>query len=191
VSAAEVVAREELPGARVFEVAVGNLLTQRVDAIVNAANGRLAHGGGVAAAIARAAGPELEDEGDRLVARQGTVATGDAVVTTAGRLPFRAVIHAVGPHRGEGDEETLLVSALRAAFERAADLALESVAFPAVSSGIFAVPLEVCARAYVRAVREHVGACPASSLRLLRLCLVAGPLVELVTAEFARRRPGA
>jgi O-acetyl-ADP-ribose deacetylase (regulator of RNase III) len=71
------------------------------------------------------------------------------------------------------------------------ELGLESVAFPAVSSGIFAVPLEVCARAYVRAVREHVAACPASSLRLLRLCLVDGPLVGLVAAELGRSRTGA
>lgn len=175
-----------LAGGRVFEVVVGNLLEQHVDAIVNAANGHLAHGGGVAAAIARAAGPELERDGDRLVAQHGPLVTGEAVVTSAGRLPLKGVIHAVGPHRGEGDEEALLVRALRAAFQRAAERGWGSVAFPAVSSGIFAVPLDNCARAYVRAVLEHVAAVPQTSLRQIRLCLVAGPLVELVARELAR-----
>lgn len=182
---AGIVAREDLPGGRVFEVVVGDLLREPVDAIVNAANGHLAHGGGVAAAIARAAGPELEADGDRLVAERGPVPTGEAVVTTAGRLPFRGVVHAVGPRLGEGDEETKLVRALRAAFERAGERRWSSISFPAVSSGIFAVPLSVCARAYLRAVREHVAGRPDTSLRVLRLCLVPGPLVEIVRAELA------
>ena len=179
-----------LAGGRVFEVVVGNLLAEPVDAIVNAANGQLAHGGGVAAAIARAAGPALAQEGDRIVEQRGAIPTGDAVVTTAGRLPHRAVIHAVGPIQGQGDEERLLVRALRSAFERASERGLASIAFPAVSSGIFAVPLETCARAYVRAVVEHVAASPQTSLRAIRLCLVPGPLVELVRAEVARSAAG-
>ena len=187
--AAEIVAREDLPGGRVFEVVIGDLLQEPVDAIVNAANGQLAHGGGVAAAIARAAGPELEAEGDRLVAEQGAIPTGAAVVTTAGRLPFRGVVHAVGPRLGEGDEEAKLVQALRSAFERAGERGWSSVSFPAVSSGIFAVPPDTCARAYVRAVREHLAAHAGTSLRLLRLCLVRGPLVDLVRAELGGEAP--
>lgn len=181
------IAREEYPGGRAFEVVVGDLLAQTADAIVNAANGRLAHGGGVAAAVARAAGPELEDEGDRIVAARGPLAVGEAVVTTAGRLPFQGVIHAVGPHHGVGREEQLMVQALGAAFERAHERGWASVAFPAVSSGIFAVPLEVCARAYVRAVREFFAAHDETSLRTLRLCLVGGPLVALVQQELGRK----
>ena len=76
---------------------MGDLLAEPTEAIVNAANGHLAHGGGVAAAIARAAGPALEDEGGRIVAARGPLAVGEAVVTTAGRLPFKGVIHSVGP----------------------------------------------------------------------------------------------
>ncbi len=179
----EAVAREELAGGRVFEVVIGDLLREPVEALVNAANGHLAHGGGVAAAIARAAGPALEEEGDRIVARRGVIPTGDAVLTTAGRLPFRAVVHAVGPRLGEGDEEAKLVRALTSAFARASERAFSSLSFPAVSSGIFAVPLPVCARAYVRAVREFFSEHPESSLRLVRLCLMPGPLVELVRRE--------
>jgi O-acetyl-ADP-ribose deacetylase (regulator of RNase III) len=181
-----VIAREQYPGGRTFEVVTGDLLSEPVDAIVNAANGHLAHGGGVAAAIARAAGPELEEEGDRIVSQRGTIAVGDAVVTTAGRLPFKGVIHAVGPHQGLGREEERLTKALQAAFLRANERGWASVSFPAVSSGIFAVPLGVCARAYVRAVRGFFAAHPDTSVRTLRLCLFDGPLVELLKAELER-----
>jgi O-acetyl-ADP-ribose deacetylase (regulator of RNase III) len=177
------IAREEYQGGRVFEVVTGDLLAEPVDAIVNAANGRLAHGGGVAAAIARAAGPALEEEGDRLVAERGPVPVGEAVVTTAGRLPFKGVIHAVGPYKGLGREEERLVQALQAALLRAHERGWASVSFPAVSSGIFAVPLDVCARAYLRAVRGFFAARPDTCLRTVRLCLLDGPLVELVKAE--------
>jgi O-acetyl-ADP-ribose deacetylase (regulator of RNase III) len=154
----------------------GDLLAEPVDAIVNAANGHLAHGGGVAAFIARAAGPALQEECERLIAARGPLATGSAVVTTAGRLPFKGVIHAVGPRQGEGDEEKKLVKALMASWERAHENGWKSVSFPAVSSGIFAVPLPVCARAYLKAAR-------ASPLRKVRLCLRDQPVIDAVLQE--------
>jgi len=172
-----------LAGGQKLQIAQGDITTEQVDAIVNAANGELAHGGGVAAAIARAAGSALEDEGDRIVAQRGPIPTGDAVATTAGRLPFEGVVHAVGPRLGQGDEERRLVAALASAFARASERGWASIAFPAVSSGIFAVPLDVCARAYVRAVREFFAVRPESSLRRVRLVLVRGPLVDLVRSE--------
>lgn len=165
------IARLELGGGRVFVVEVGDLLRAPVDAIVNAANGHLAHGGGVARAIAAAAGPALDEEGQAIVRARGPIPTGEAVVTTAGRLPFQGVIHTVGPIQGRGDEETKLVRALRSAFLRAHERGWTSVAFPAVSSGIFAVPFDVCARAYVRAVREHAGEHPGGPLATFRLVL--------------------
>jgi O-acetyl-ADP-ribose deacetylase (regulator of RNase III) len=150
-----------------------------VDAIVNAANGHLAHGGGVAGIISRAAGPELQAESDALIRRLGPLPTGSAVVTTAGKLPFKGVIHAVGPRQGEGDEENKLFKALTAAFARANEKGWTSVSFPAVSSGIFAVPLEVCARAYVKAAR-------ASPLRNVRLCLRDQPVIDAVMKELRK-----
>ena len=157
----------------------GNLLEEPVDAIVNAANGHLAHGGGVAGIISRAAGPELQAESDRLVAERGPFATGSAVVTGAGKLPFKGVIHAVGPRFGEGDEERKLVKALTAAFALAAEKGWTSVAFPAVSAGIFAVPLDICARAYLAAAR-------AARLRKLRLCLRDQPVIDAVLKALAK-----
>jgi O-acetyl-ADP-ribose deacetylase len=160
-------------------VVKGNLLDEPVDAIVNAANGHLAHGGGVAGIIARAAGPELQAESDRLVREKGPFKTGSAVVTTAGKLPFKGVIHAVGPRQGEGDEETKLFQALTSAFARAREKGWASVSFPAVSSGIFAVPLDVCARAYVKAMR-------ASPLSKVRLCLRDQPVIDAVLQELSQ-----
>lgn len=174
----------ELRGGRQLRLVEGDLLTEPVDAIVNAANGHLAHGGGVAAVLARAAGRALEEEGRAYVREHGPVSTGGAVVTTAGDLPFAGVVHAVGPRQGEGDEEDKLTAAISTALLRAHERGWRSLSFPAVSSGIFGVPLETCARAYVRGVREHFAQQPDSSLREVRLCLLPGsPLADLVTRE--------
>jgi putative ATPase len=172
-----------LPNGARLEVVVADLLAETTDAIVNAANGGLAHGGGVAGAISRAAGPELDRESEAIVRERGPIPTGEAVVTTAGRLPFQGVVHTVGPRLGEGDEERRLEQALTSAFRRAHERGWRSLSFPAVSAGIFAVPPDVCARAYVRAARRFFAEEPGTSLVLLRLCLLAGPLAEAVRRE--------
>lgn len=177
----KVLASVSFPPKLVFEVILGNLLEEPVDAIVNAANGHLAHGGGVAAVIARAAGPALQEESDRIVRERGPFATGSAVVTTAGKLPFKGVIHAVGPRWGEGDEEAKLARALSAAFECARERGWTSVSFPAVSAGIFAVPLDICARAYLVSVR-------AAGLGKVRLCLRDQLIVEAVLRELSKTK---
>lgn len=164
---------------RFFRVVRGNLLEEPVDAIVNAANGHLAHGGGVAGIISRAAGPELQAESDRIVAAHGPFPAGSAVVTTAGRLPFKGVIHAVGPRYGEGNEEEKLTGCLAAAFACAEGRGWQSVSFPAVSAGIFAVPLAICARAYAAAARR-------APLRNVRLCLRDQPVIDAVLKELSK-----
>lgn len=180
---AEVRKSLELPNGRRFLLVVNDLLWEPVDAIVNAANGRLAHGGGVAAAISRAAGDALDDESRAYVAEHGAVPTGEAAVTTAGKLEFKGVIHAVGPRMGDGDEEEKLTQAVANALLRAHERGWTSISFPAISSGIFMVPMDVCARAYLSGVRRHFEEQPDSSLREVRCCLFLGPLVDLVAAE--------
>jgi O-acetyl-ADP-ribose deacetylase (regulator of RNase III) len=180
------IGRLEFPGHRAFEADVTDLLIEPTLCIVNAANGHLAHGGGVAAAIARAAGSALVDAGDEYVRTHGPIPTGEAVVTTAGNLPFMGVIHAVGPRQGEGDEEAKLMRALLSAFARAEEHGWDSLSFPAISSGIFAVPLDVCARAYVRAAQEFYAAHPESALKTIRLAVFDGPIVEAVRAELEK-----
>jgi O-acetyl-ADP-ribose deacetylase (regulator of RNase III) len=129
----------------------GDITTLRVDAIVNAANTSLAPGGGVCGAIHRAAGVDLAVA----CARLGGCPTGDARVTPGFDLPARHVIHAVGPvwHGGDHGEADLLAACYRAALARADEVGARSVAFPAISTGIFGYPLEPATRVAVDTVR--------------------------------------
>ena len=138
-----------------IEFVVGNLTEQAVDVVVNAANESLLGGGGVDGAIHRAGGPEILAESSRL----GGCPTGDAKATTAGRLPARWVIHAVGPvWRGGGaGEAEQLASAHRRALEVARGLGASTVAFPAISCGIYGYPPELAAPVAVGTARELEG----------------------------------
>ena len=123
-----------------IEVARLDITLARVDAIVNAANEGLQLGSGVAGAIRRRGGQSIQEECDRI----GSCAIGEAVVTGAGNLPARWVIHAVGPrwHGGEQGEEMALASAVLAALSRADEIGARSVAIPAISTGVFEFPVE-------------------------------------------------
>jgi O-acetyl-ADP-ribose deacetylase (regulator of RNase III) len=140
-----------------LELLEGDITTVSADAIVNAANSRLIPGGGVDGAIHRAGGPEIEAEARRL----GGCPTGQAVITTAGRLPAGKVIHTVGPiYRGSPEDARLLASAYRNSLELAARHGLRSVAFPSLSTGVYGYPLAEAAGVALAAVKEGILASP-------------------------------
>jgi O-acetyl-ADP-ribose deacetylase (regulator of RNase III) len=161
-------------GQATIEVEEGDLLAAPVDAIVNPANERLEHGGGLARLIARAAGPELQQESVRI----GFVATGQAVATSAGRLPHRYVLHTPGPvwHGGDQEEPELLASCHRAVVALAADLGCQSLAVPGISTGIFGYPVEQAAPVALRATRDALA--EHSGVTLVRFCLWGPEAVE-------------
>ena len=136
----------------------GDITTLAVDAIVNAANEQLAPGGGVCGAIHRAAGPELATA----CAALGRCATGSAVITPGFALPAKYVIHAVGPvwHGGRAGEADLLAGAYRASLALCREHGLESVAFPAISTGIYGYPLAAATAIAVATVRDWLAAEP-------------------------------
>lgn len=139
-----------------ISVVQGDITQEKVDAIVNAANSRLAGGGGVDGAIHRAAGPELMQYCDAIRALEGGCPTGSAVITPAGKLPCRYVIHAVGPiwHGGSQNEEELLAATYRKALALAEEHGLRSIAFANISTGVYGFPKERAAKIVAKVMQD-------------------------------------
>ena len=150
---------------KTLELCEGDITELDTDAIVNAANSRLILGGGVAGAIARKGGPAIQEECNRI----GGTPVGTAAITTGGRLRARHVIHAVGPRMGEGDEDRKLESATRSSLNVAETNGLRSIAFPAVSTGIFGYPIDRCARIMLSVALERLRA--STPLNRIAFCL--------------------
>jgi O-acetyl-ADP-ribose deacetylase len=154
----------------------GDITKSSVDAIVNAANSSLMGGGGVDGAIHRAGGPEILEECRLIVQRHGPLATGNAVITTAGLLPARHVIHTVGPIWGSIDEDEA-VALLRSCYRNSLDLARDhecrSIAFPNISTGVYRFPLRLAATTAVAAVRRWVETDPAALESIHFVCHAA------------------
>lgn len=158
---------ERSVGKAILRLIQGDITERNVDAIVNAANSRLQHGGGVAGAIVRKGGQIIQEESDRI----GFVPVGQAALTGAGNLPARYVIHAVGPRMGEGDEDTKLKSAVASSLRLASGKGLRSVAVPAISSGIFGFPKDRCAAILVNEAMRFLEENPDTSLQLIEFCV--------------------
>jgi O-acetyl-ADP-ribose deacetylase (regulator of RNase III) len=175
---------QRLATGQIIRVVQGDLTAEKSDAIVNAANEHLAHGGGVAGAISRQGGPTIQAESNEWVRRHGRVVTGSAAITGGGKLPAKFVIHAVGPVWGSGNEEARLGSAVRSALTLAEGKGLQSISIPGISSGIFGGSKAICARVIVQATRDHFRENPAGTLREVRFCNIdqatAAAFVEAV-----------
>ena len=170
-------------GKALIELVQGDITEVDTDAIVNAANASLWMGGGVAGAIRRKGGPEIQKECDRI----GGTFVGGAVITTGGKLKARHVIHAVGPRQGEGDEDRKLKNATLNSLKVADENKLRSIAFPAISTGIFGYPLDKCAAIMLSTTIEYLKG--KSGLEKVVFCLYDSPAFDAFAAELARQLP--
>jgi O-acetyl-ADP-ribose deacetylase (regulator of RNase III) len=161
-----IVAEQAING-KMLRLVQGDITERDVDAIVNAANSFLQHGGGVAGAIVRKGGQIIQEESDRI----GHVPVGNAAITTAGRLPAKYVIHAVGPRMGEGDEDNKLKSAVISSLQIAAAKGFKSISVPAISSGIFGFPKERCARILITEAADYLRKNQGSGLEVVEFCV--------------------
>ncbi|MDN5324306.1 MAG: hypothetical protein PWP02_16 [Thermosipho sp. (in: thermotogales)] len=154
----------------IVEVVNGDITKEETEAIVNAANSHLSHGGGVAGAIVRAGGRIIQEESNEYVKNHGPVETGEVAVTSAGSLPAKYVIHAVGPiwKGGKENEKELLAKAIRNVLKKANELKLKSISIPAISSGIFGFPKKLCAQIFAEEIENFLKN-NKTSLELIRL----------------------
>jgi putative ATPase len=169
-SAAAVLFEHTLPTGQTIRVVQGDLTAEISEAIVNAANEWLQHGGGVAGAIRRRGGEVIQQESNAWVQQHGPVRTGSAAITSGGKLAAKYVIHAVGPVWGSGSEEQKLAGAVRSVLTLAGEHRLTSISIPGISSGIFGGPKDICARVIIQATFEHLQQHPATSLKEVRFC---------------------
>ncbi|OGW36385.1 MAG: Appr-1-p processing protein [Nitrospirae bacterium RBG_13_39_12] len=160
----------------------GDITSREVDAIVNAANSLLQHGGGVAGAIVRKGGQVIQDESDKI----GFTPVGTAVITGAGKLPAKFVIHAVGPRMGEGDEDNKLKNAVLNSLMLASGKGLKSISMPAISSGIFGFPKDRCAAILISESLNYMKETPKSSLELIEFCVYDDLTLGYFKKEFDR-----
>lgn len=163
-----------------LELVEGDITDLDVEAIVNAANENLILGGGVAGTIKRRGGPSVQEECRRI----GSTPVGTAVITGAGKMKFKHVIHAVGPRMGEGDEDRKLSAAVRSSLALADRHGLKSVAIPAISTGNFGYPVERCARILLTEVHRYLQG--GTKLQRVIVCLYDEATWKLFARELRR-----
>ncbi|MEW6536076.1 MAG: macro domain-containing protein [Candidatus Auribacterota bacterium] len=162
------------------ELNIGDITESDTDAIVNPANSALQLGGGVAGAIRKKGGPLIQRECDKI----GHCEVGHAVITSAGELKARYVIHAVGPRMGEGDEDDKLSDTVLNALKLAEEHCLQSITFPAVSTGIFGYPIDRCASVMLSTVAGYIK--NGTNIRKICICLFDSHAYETFRMELER-----
>ncbi len=167
---------------KVIRLVSADITERDVDAIVNAANSRLQHGGGVAGAIVRKGGRIIQEESDRI----GYVPVGGAAITTGGKLKARYVIHTVGPRMGEGDEGNKLKKAMNSVLTLATEKKLRSISVPAVSAGIFGFPKDRCAKILVGEAAAFLKSRGDTPLETIEFCIYDKETYEFFKAEFEK-----
>jgi O-acetyl-ADP-ribose deacetylase (regulator of RNase III) len=168
-----------------IELMEGDITDMKTVAIVNAANENLVLGGGVAGAIRQRGGPTIQEECYRI----GGTEVGSAVITGAGDLEAKFVIHAVGPRLGEGGEEQKLASAVKSSLELCDEHKIDSIAFPAISAGIFGYPAEECASVMLQTVLSHLQKEKPTNPREIIFCLYGEKNYNVFRREMSRYDP--
>lgn len=167
----------------VLELLDGDITEMDTDAIVNAANSMLIHGGGVAGVISRKGGPTIQQECNKI----GGTLVGGAVITTSGKLKAKYVIHAVGPRMGEGDEDNKLKNATLNSLKLADKHNLKSISFPAISAGIFGFPIDRCAEIMLRTTIDYLRA--KTGLKKVIFCLFGSDSYAIFEKQLKREIP--
>jgi len=169
---------KQFPSGFSLQLVQGDITIEEVDAIVNAANEHLQHGGGLAWAIVKRGGEVIQRESDAWVQVHGPVSHSAPAWTTGGKLPAKYIIHAVGPMWGEGEEDAKLTAAVQGSLNVADELKIHSIAMPAISTGIFGFPKQRAAGIILAAIDDYFSKQPASGIRQVRIVLFDQPTVE-------------
>ncbi|HEY2980769.1 MAG TPA: macro domain-containing protein [Anaerolineales bacterium] len=177
-----VVTERILPTGQTVQIVQGDLTIEPADALVNAANPQLRHGGGVAAAMVKRGGEIIQIESDEWVRQHGPVTHSQPARTSAGLLPAKYVIHAVGPVWGEGGEDAKLADAVGGALRAADGLRIHSLAMPAISTGIFGFPVERAAGIILSTIEQYFKNKQDSSLKIVKLVLFDEPTAKAFLA---------
>jgi len=168
---------------RVLELLEADITEMQTDAIVNAANARLILGGGVAGAIRKKGGPKIQQECNKI----GGTFVGGAVITTAGNLKAKYVIHAAGPRMGEGNEDQKLKNATLNSLKLADENNLKSIAFPAISAGIFGFPIQRCAEIMLETTIDYLKG--QTGLEKVIFCLFGHANYEVFASQLNQELP--
>lgn len=170
---------KEIQG-KTLRLAKGDIIKTNVEVIVNAANSRLQHHGGLAKYIVQNGGYTIQKESNR----RGFVPVGSSTITTAGRLPFKAIIHAVGPRWGEGKEDDKLKNALQSSLVLASEKGYGSISIPAISAGIFGFPKDRCAKILVSEAAKYLKENPHSGIDIIEFCIYEDETLFHFTKQF-------
>lgn len=175
------------PTGQRIQIVQGDLTAEEVDAIVNAANEHLQHGGGVAWAISRKGGAVIQKESDAWIQEHGRVSHSRPAWTSGGLLPAKYVIHAVGPVWGSGDDDNKLAEAVSGSLRAADELRCESVAMPAISTGIFGFPKDRAADIIFSTMDAYFSDDPGSTVKTVKIVLFDQSSVDVFLAVWQER----
>lgn len=173
-----VLVEKRLASNQIVQIVQGDITIEEVDAIVNAANERLQHGGGVAWAISKQGGSAIQKESEEWIRQHGPVSHSHPAWTSGGRLPAKYVIHAVGPVWGDGDEDRKLSEAVTGSLHLADELTCSSIAIPAISTGIFGFPKERAADIIFSTVEDYFEN-NTSNINVVKVVLFDQPTVDV------------